>query len=69
MIALIIAIKIKFVIMLQVKEPPGAEKVCGSDGVTHDNECALKRASCTNQTLINISYVGACGKQHILRVL
>ncbi|KAL0132239.1 hypothetical protein PUN28_000198 [Cardiocondyla obscurior] len=43
-----------------VKEPSGTEKVCGSDGVTYDNECALKRASCTNQSLVNISYVGAC---------
>ncbi|KAL0132236.1 hypothetical protein PUN28_000198 [Cardiocondyla obscurior] len=46
-----------------VKEPSGTEKVCGSDGVTYDNECALKRASCTNQSLVNISYVGACGME------
>jgi len=45
-----------------VKDPPEAEKVCGSDSVTYDNECALKRASCINQALINISYVGACGE-------
>ncbi|XP_025268706.1 agrin isoform X5 [Camponotus floridanus] len=46
-----------------VKEPAGAEKVCGSNGMTYDNECALKRASCMSQTLITISYVGDCGME------
>ncbi|XP_067207512.1 agrin-like isoform X4 [Linepithema humile] len=46
-----------------VKEPAEAKEVCGSNKVTYEDECALKRASCTSQTLINISYVGDCGME------
>ncbi|XP_015598499.1 agrin isoform X2 [Cephus cinctus] len=42
------------------KEPPAASKVCGSDRVTYASECALKKASCSTQTLIVLSYKGDC---------
>ena len=37
------------------------ELVCGSDGVTYENPCQLKRQNCLNGTLVALAYTGACG--------
>lgn len=42
--------------------PPGVSKVCGSDGRSYSNECALKRESCQRKITITISYPGSCGQ-------
>ncbi|XP_051154479.1 agrin-like isoform X3 [Leptopilina boulardi] len=35
-------------------------KVCGSNGITYASECALKKAACEVQILIEINYRGDC---------
>ncbi|XP_031777264.1 uncharacterized protein LOC100678116 isoform X3 [Nasonia vitripennis] len=41
-------------------ESGSSNEVCGSDGMTYENECELKKASCADQTLIVVNYKGAC---------
>lgn len=35
-------------------------EVCGSDGVTYQNECELKRAACLNKNQLEIAKRGPC---------
>ena len=37
-----------------------ATSVCGSDGVTYESECEMKRASCESKTLITVASRGNC---------
>lgn len=34
--------------------------VCGNDGVTYDNHCHLKEASCKNKQMVTVAYKGNC---------
>ncbi len=43
--------------LLQVLRP-----VCGSDHVTYDNECELRRQSCLNKRPVTVAFVGECSK-------
>ena len=36
--------------------------VCGSDGVTYDNECKMKRVMCLEQRPITVKKKGECSK-------
>ncbi len=36
--------------------------MCGSDGVTYDNECKLRKESCLSNQLISVLHIGKCGK-------
>ena len=42
--------------------------VCGSDGVTYDSVCAMKRISCLEKRRVEMLYRGVCGKYQYLGV-
>ena len=42
----------------------GSKPVCGSDAVSYDNMCELKKSSCTRNREILIKYQGKCGMYH-----
>ncbi len=37
--------------------------VCGSNGITYENECVLRRESCLRNQRITVLHVGRCGKR------
>lgn len=51
-----------FAFQLQTQVAGATTKVCGSNGMTYASECALKKAACEVQILIEINYRGDCGK-------
>ena len=49
--------------------PQDTLMMCGSDGKTYDNECALKRTSCLAGRIISIVRIGVCRKLNIQLVV
>lgn len=45
--------------------PLKLDSVCGSDGITYDSECVLRRESCLRQKNVTMIYKGQCGKLHL----
>ena len=46
--------------------PDDPLQMCGSDGITYDNECALRRTSCLAGRIISLVRIGVCRKFNIL---
>ena len=42
--------------------------ICASDGRSYDNECEMRRHSCTVQRLIVVRSHGLCGTLHLIRL-
>ena len=46
---------------MQLKcESTPVEQVCGSDGLTHANECYLNVTACVTKQKITVAYIGPC---------
>lgn len=37
-------------------------RLCGSDSVTYNNECEMRRTACLHQTVISVRHMGSCGE-------
>jgi coxsackievirus/adenovirus receptor len=52
--------------------PPQCEPimrpVCGQDGRTYESLCELRRAACLHKKLIDVKYIGSCGKPNSVAV-
>lgn len=45
-------------------EKTTVDYVCGSDGVTHANECYLNMTACISKTEITVRHKGICPNDH-----
>ena len=47
--------------------PKEVDLVCGSDGITYNNECIMKQTACQTNTMITVRRGGDCGEYDALR--
>lgn len=46
--------------------PSEDDVVCGDDGVSYADICAMKASSCRDKKKIKVAYIGQCGKSYMI---